>query len=156
MSKASLLRTLYIVAAIDAAIMGALSPWIIGAYFGSAGALSGGMSLVIMAPALFGAGAAFIALLAGYIFLAVKPYGWGKLALCVPGFCWVGFSLAASVVSMALLNTQTTISAPPTHSQAWLYVPLATGGLLLALAVLHQIIDPRWSGAPLSDSRQAA
>ncbi len=87
--------------------------------------------LAIIKPAAL-AGFAFVG--APLLFLVVQPYWWGKLFVLAPAFSWAGFTGA-----MTSITGWTPI----------LLIPLACAGVMLAVAVVHQMLDPRFSGAPL-------
>jgi hypothetical protein len=76
-----------------------------------------------------------IALLAAVLVLLVaRPYFWGKLIAFWAGLSWTGFSAASTLIT----GWSNTVS-----------MTLAAGITMLAVGIIHQIIDPRWSGPPL-------
>jgi hypothetical protein len=80
---------------------------------------------------------AFAIVLAGIFgFLAVRPYGWGKLLCAWAGLSWLGFSLIFAIV------------APQSGGPLTIAVGLA-GALMLATAATHQIVDPALGGPPI-------
>lgn len=79
--------------------------------------------------------APLVLLFAVLIFLSLRPYFWGKIIAFWAGLSWVGFSGAATLMA-GWSNTLTMI--------------LAAGIIMLAAGITHQVIDPRWSGPPLS------
>jgi hypothetical protein len=79
-------------------------------------------------------GAGFAAAAAPTLFLTFRPYWWGKLFVLWPALSWIGFTLAMT----AMFGWSTALVAP-----------LACGSVMLLIAITHQFIDPRFSGAPL-------
>ncbi len=89
------------------------------------------MLRLIVPAAIVGFG--FVA--APLLLLTVRPYWWGKVFVLAPAFSWAGFAGALSVIA------------------GWtplLLVPLACAAVMLSIAIAHQILDPRFSGAPLA------
>jgi len=76
----------------------------------------------------------FAVVAAPLVLLAVRPYWWGKLFVLWPALSWIGFAGAMTVI---------------TGWTPLLLVPLGCGGVMLLIAATHQILDPRFSGAPL-------
>jgi hypothetical protein len=69
------------------------------------------------------------------LFLAYRPYWWGKIICLWAGLAWVGFAVTASYFYF-----QTSL------------VPVAVficGVFMIAVAVAHQIVDPRFGGSYL-------
>lgn len=79
--------------------------------------------------------AGFLVIAAPLLFLTVRPYWWGKIFVLWPAVSWMGFAAACTFVTGGW--------API------LFVPLGCGVAMLAIAVTHQVLDPRFSGAPL-------
>jgi hypothetical protein len=73
--------------------------------------------------------------------LVLRPYWWGKLLCVWAGVCWIGFALVGS--SMWGLN-------PP------LAGILAAGAAMLMVAIVHQIVDPRFGGYLRSENTSSA
>jgi hypothetical protein len=66
-----------------------------------------------------------------FVFLAFRPYWWGKLLCVWAGLSWTGFGAG----SLVLLHNNLVGGAA-----------LAGGGAVLLAALIHQIADPRFSG----------
>lgn len=76
--------------------------------------------------------------------LSVRPFWWGKLLCFWAGISWIGFAAAMVAVRLG-------IGLPAV--EAILLLPVVCGAAMLAVGVTHQIIDPRFSGEPLSEPK---
>jgi hypothetical protein len=68
------------------------------------------------------------------VVLAFRPFWWGKLFVLAPAFSWAGFSAAMTFIA------------------GWtplLLIPMGCAGVMLGIAIIHQLLDPRFSGSPL-------
>ncbi len=72
-------------------------------------------------------GVTVAALSAVFLYLAYRPRWWGKIVCVFPAFAWTGFSLMSRLLG-------------PPSPLSW--VPAAAGVLLLAVAVVHHVVDP--------------
>jgi hypothetical protein len=79
-------------------------------------------------------GAMLACLAALFIFLANRPFWWGKILCVWAGLAWTGFSLVARLMAASSLP---------------LNLVLAAGVTLLLAAALLQYADPRFSGTYL-------
>ena len=129
--KALALRAAYGVAILATLLMGwtALSGSIFGIFerAGFPAEMLEAMRPMMIAP--------LVLLFAVLIFLSFRPYFWGKIIAFWAGLSWLGFSGATTLMA-GWSNTLTMI--------------LAAGLIMLAVGITHQVIDPRWSGPPLS------
>jgi hypothetical protein len=112
----------------------AMSGALMEAFLASAG-LQGSPDLrafmaVAKSAAVVPLGALFVAL----AYLARRPYWWGKLLLGWAGLSWAGFGAAGLVLGLPI---------------PLVVVVLASGLTMLGVLVVHQIVDPRMSGAPV-------
>jgi hypothetical protein len=80
------------------------------------------------------AGLPFIGLMGAFMLLAFRPYWWGKVLCAMCGVSWMMFSLA---------------SAAMPGGAGIQVLPLVAAAAVFAVAIVHQIIDPRFSGGYL-------
>ena len=94
---------------------------------------------------LSGLSGAITALLFGgvFMFLAVRPYWWGKLFCWFAALAWIGHGLIAALLLNGPLSTVGV--APLTYAAG----PVAAGLAMLAIGLFHQRIDPRFGGTYL-------
>lgn len=81
-----------------------------------------------------------VVLLAAFLWLARRPRWWGKLLCAWAGLSWTGFSPMARVVAGFEGH-----AVPPEIG----VLPLVCGLTVLAVGVLHQVLEPGF-GAPKS------
>lgn len=93
-------------------------------------AFPGGIRLIV----LVFAGVPLVGLLGAFMLLAFRPYWWGKVLCAMCGLSWTGFSLVSGVMP---------------GGAGVQVLPLAAAVTVLAVAVAHQIVDPRFSGSYL-------
>lgn len=77
----------------------------------------------------------FAAIAIPMLFLTFRPYWWGKLFTLWPALSWMGFTGAMSFIV------------------GWndiLWTPMLCGVAMLLTAIIHQVVDPRFSGPPLN------
>jgi hypothetical protein len=133
------LRAAYAVAVAAALTLGwyLTSGQMDGAFLAGAGsadelqqAIPGGLHTIL----LVFAGVPFIGLTGAFTLLAFRPYWWGKVLCAMCGISWTMFSLA---------------SAAMPGGAGIQILPLAAGAAVFAAAIVHQIVDPRFSGSYL-------
>ena len=76
-------------------------------------------------------GAVMVPFAAALVFLSFRPYWWGKLLCIWAGSSWIMFAMGAIAI---------------TERHAILPLPFCAGVVMLLVAVIHQIADPRFSG----------
>ncbi|MBS0297034.1 MAG: hypothetical protein JSR45_12040 [Proteobacteria bacterium] len=138
-------RVAYLFATAAVLVLSALSAS--GALLNSFAALDGGPSLDTLLPKSFilllrYGGAAFtLALAALWLWLAVRPQWWGKLLCVWAGLSWTMFGAVFCMIA--------SLVAKPVDPAA--LVVLGCGLVMLTVAVVHQVVDPRlfgWSPSP--------
>jgi hypothetical protein len=90
-----------------------------------------------MAAMSIGQGLMMAALVGVLVLLAIKPYWWGKLLCAWAGLAWSGFGLIMTV--FAGYDPRSTLI-------------LVAGVTMMVVAVVHQFVDPRFSGSYLRAS----
>jgi len=71
-------------------------------------------------------------------YLIHRPLGWGKLLMPVYGFAWIMHGVVITLLGA--------VARFPLHVTA-VWVPIACGVAMFALAIAHQVIDPSFSRA---------
>ncbi len=146
MRKSTILRVAYGVAVLAALAVGWLfASGRVFAIFLAGGAPQAAGALI---PVEVAGGAALMMLVGAFLFLAVRPWWWGKLLCLWPALSWMMFGgiiiqfKRMAVFPAAMLQNMT----------AEVYViPLGAGATLLLVAIVHQLVDPRFRGPPIGD-----
>jgi hypothetical protein len=84
------------------------------------------------------------AIIALFLFLAYRPYWWGKLICALAALSWIGHGAMA----FALLPM---LDVPDISPMAYAAVPIVSGIVALACGILHQRADPRFGGSYLRE-----